>query len=313
MPVSTSVHITHSLQHILNCKPESVLDVGCGFGLWGFLCRMYLDVYNGRVQPEEWKARIDGIELFEPYIQAHHRAVYNRISIGDIRALAPEIEAYDLIIAGDVIEHLEKDEGRQVIAQLFAKARRALLVNIPLGSGWDHPEAYGNPGELHRSQWYPEDFLPYAWTYTPFRLPCGDYGVFFCEKDNAGSPSADFLLAAAQDAETRGHLADAVAHARRAFSAAPADRDIAFYLADLLLRGEGSGAALAVLRESARHLPDDAEVALVLAQFLRTQGVAATPEARTLLTRVLSMPESAPGQHARAQRLLDTMRAEPET
>ncbi|MCX5758003.1 MAG: class I SAM-dependent methyltransferase, partial [Candidatus Hydrogenedentes bacterium] len=153
MPVSTSVHISHCIQHIIAINPSSVLDVGCGFGLWGFLCRMQLDVANGRVRPETWQARIDGIEYFEPYIQAHQRALYSSLCIGDIRELADELEPYDLMIAGDVLEHLDKGEGEVVRDRLYAKARMALMVNIPLGAGWEHPEAYGNPQELHRSVW----------------------------------------------------------------------------------------------------------------------------------------------------------------
>ena len=50
MPVSTPVHISHCLGRIIGLNPEPVLDVGCGFGLWGFLCREYLDVWNGWVE-----------------------------------------------------------------------------------------------------------------------------------------------------------------------------------------------------------------------------------------------------------------------
>ncbi|MEA3366400.1 MAG: class I SAM-dependent methyltransferase, partial [Candidatus Hydrogenedentes bacterium] len=183
MPVSTSVHISHCLTYIINLNPRSVLDVGCGFGMWGFLSRMYLDVYQGRVQPDQWTTRIDRLELFEPYIQEHHRTLYSSIQIGDIRDLAPELDTYDLIIAGDVIEHLEKDEGDEVLDLLYDRAEKALLVNIPMGEGWEHPEQYGNPGELHRSQWAVEDFLRFPSIHKEFQLPCGKYGSFYCPKD----------------------------------------------------------------------------------------------------------------------------------
>ena len=49
MPVSTPVHLSHCLNHIIQLSPQSVLDVGCGFGMWGFLCRTYLDAFCERV------------------------------------------------------------------------------------------------------------------------------------------------------------------------------------------------------------------------------------------------------------------------
>ena len=66
MPVSTSVHLSHCLANIIRLEPRSILDVGCGFGTWGFLCRTYLDVFLERVQPEDWQVRIDGIEFSSP-------------------------------------------------------------------------------------------------------------------------------------------------------------------------------------------------------------------------------------------------------
>lgn len=272
MPVSTSVQITHCLAHIIQLNPRSVLDVGCGFGLWGFLCRMYLDAGAERVQPKDWQVQIDGIEFFEPYILDHQRAVYNHITIGDIRELAPKLDEYDLIIAGDVIEHLDKSDGKRVLGQLYARARRALLVNIPIGLGWDHPEAHGNPGELHRSQWYVEDFLPYPSAHTPFRLPCGDYGVFYCPKDVTPEVRAAALVAAAEHADAQGELAEAAAYLREARGIAPAFRDSLFYLADVLIRMKAAEEAVTLLQEAVRTNPQDQEAASFLARLLAARG-----------------------------------------
>ena len=95
MPVSTPVHLSHCLNHIIQLSPQSVLDVGCGFGMWGFLCRTYLDAFCERVYKKDWRVRIDGIEYFEPYILEHQRARYDSIQIGDIRDLIANIEPYE--------------------------------------------------------------------------------------------------------------------------------------------------------------------------------------------------------------------------
>lgn len=286
MPVSTSVHISHCLSVIGTANPKSVLDVGCGFGLWGFLCRMYLDVFHERLRPEDWQARIDGIELFEPYIQAHQRALYNRIVIGDIRALAPNIDEYDLIIAGDVIEHLDKDDGKRVLEQLYAKAKRGLLVNIPLGSGWDHPEAHGNPGELHRSQWCAEDFLAYPSHTATFQLPCGSYGAFYCPKDCSADVRASALLAAAEYADSLGNLSETVRLLRRTRDLLCGDRRALFGLVDAFLRSGEIDEAMDLLCSTVRANPADYETAAALSRLLATgAGARATraAEARRIL------------------------------
>ncbi len=255
MPVSTSAHISHCVSKIIEVQPRSVLDVGCGFGLWGFLCREYLDVWNGRVQPEEWQVRIDGIELFEPYIQAHHRALYSSIRIADIREAVREIGEYDLILAGDVIEHLDKADGERVVEQLYGRARRALIVNIPLGPGWEHPEQYGNPGELHRSQWEVEDFLGYPHEAQYYEMLCGQYGSFFCSKDVPAHARAGSLRAAGEYKESRGDAEGAIRCLKQVHALAPDDEQCAILLTDLLLqRGDANG-AIAVLEAAIAARP----------------------------------------------------------
>lgn len=288
MPVSTSVHISHCLQYIISLNPRSILDVGCGFGLWGFLCREYLDVMEERVQPKDWKIRIDGLELFEPYIQSHQRALYSSIQIGDIRELAPGIGNYELIIAGDVIEHLDKDEGEAVIEQLYEKATRALLVNIPLGEGWEHPERHGNPGELHRSQWTPEDFFPYPNIHQQFSLPAGDYGSFFCPKDCTAEQRADGLLAAAEYKRANGDIAKALKYLRQAADVAPANQSVVLYLVDTLLNAGRHDDAAATLKDFLRRDPAFHYGYLILAKVLR--ALRRHEEAAGTLRQLLACP-----------------------
>jgi hypothetical protein len=45
MPVSLLRHIPLQVGAVMNRNPNSVLDVGCGFGIYGALLREYLDVW----------------------------------------------------------------------------------------------------------------------------------------------------------------------------------------------------------------------------------------------------------------------------
>jgi len=287
MPVSTPAHISQCVHWICGLAPESVLDVGCGFGLWGFLCREYLDVWHERLRPEDWRVRIDGIELFEPYIQAHQRALYSSIEIADIREVAPTLDRYDLIIAGDVIEHLEKREGEEVLEHLYEKARKALLVNLPLGEGWDHPIAHGNPGELHRSQWAKEDLVQY-----PAQLASAshgelEYGVFFCTKDCSDDQRIDALATAVEYRDAQGDLGKAAYFLRQILALAPAHRTAVVALADVSIRSGATQDAVSALERAVEADASFHYAYLALARILASLSIAG--RAREYLERLLAL------------------------
>ncbi len=301
MPVSSSIHITQCLARIRTLGPKSVLDVGCGFGLWGFLCRMHLDVWDGRIHPGQWRTRIDGIELFEPYIQAHQRALYSNLMIADIRDVVDTLEDYELIIAGDVIEHLDKTAGEAVLEKLYARAARALLVNIPIGPGWDHPEQYGNPGELHRSQWECSDFTHYPCEITLARFEFGDYGTFYCPKDLPASGHAQSWRTAAEWAESRGNLQEALICARHAHHLEPGDAGTALLLADLALKQDLKGEAVEVLQALLESQPDNPSTRYLLAHVLY---MAHRPvEACQEVMKLLAAPEVDPAIREKTRQL----------
>ena len=60
MPVSIQFQITPCVSRIIGAQPKSVLDVGCGFGKWGYLCREYLDAFHGRFRREDGTAFVIG-------------------------------------------------------------------------------------------------------------------------------------------------------------------------------------------------------------------------------------------------------------
>jgi hypothetical protein len=86
-----------------------------------------------------------------------------------IRARATEalarIDRVDTIVALDVIEHMERDEGEAFIKAAVAKARHQVVIFTPLGfmpqDGGDAADPWGLQGQhwqAHRSGWTPADF-----------------------------------------------------------------------------------------------------------------------------------------------------------
>lgn len=149
---------------IAEVGPRSILDVGCGAGRYGFLCREKLD---GRTWMQRLstgsdvsKVRLDAIEIFPGNITPLHRLIYDDIHIGDIRELVADLDIYDVVLMGDVIEHLEKDHGYPVLDKLLQKTRQAIIIVTPafhLVQG----SLYGNEAERHLSFWQAKDFQRY--------------------------------------------------------------------------------------------------------------------------------------------------------
>lgn len=106
----------------------SVLDVGPCDGIWQ------------RMLPEY---RMDACEIFEPNARACD-PLYRTVYCCDIADL--EYDHYDLVIFGDVIEHMEVRKAQHVLA--YAEAHcHDIIVAVP----WLYRqgELYGNQWERH--------------------------------------------------------------------------------------------------------------------------------------------------------------------
>lgn len=165
MPSSSYEHISWMVARIRELQPETILDVGIGFGKWGFLCREYLDLWIDKRFKPPWKRRIDGIEVWEPYISMLHNYIYDSIVIGNALEIikAPVdfglLPTYSLIFAGDVLEHLEKPEGMGLLDNLLRMAD-VVIVCLPLGH-FPQGAVFNNPYEVHQSTWEVKDFDEY--------------------------------------------------------------------------------------------------------------------------------------------------------
>jgi len=138
--------------------PKSVLDVGCGFGKYGFLLREYLEVCYGRYKPESWVTKIDAVEAFIPYVSDFHGVLYSNVFKGTLNGVYHKLRKYDIVIAVDVIEHLEKADGWEFLEQLKTLYAKELYISTPatfrglncMYGNWDYDQ--------HRSFWSDEDF-----------------------------------------------------------------------------------------------------------------------------------------------------------
>jgi len=157
MPSSYHGFIVDVLNIYIQEYPKKVLDVGIGFGKWGYLFRDYGDIFRGKIYPNQWQIQIDGIEAFEQYVHEAHKYIYNNIIIGDVSKVCNTLGKYDFIYAGDVIEHLEKNVAIDTLNILKTKTK-TLVVSIPLGADWKQGHLAENDFEVHKSIWSQDDF-----------------------------------------------------------------------------------------------------------------------------------------------------------
>jgi SAM-dependent methyltransferase len=162
MPTSHS-SVLHPLVRVLTkIRPESILDVGIGFGKLGFLAREYLDVRAAKhdlnlYRRENWKTRVEGIEIFPEYVGELQKLLYNQVHIGDVFEILPKLGRFDFVWIGDVIEHIEKDRGLKLIGELIEKSDRVFGLCTPYGDT-EQEGVFDNPSERHLSGWTEKDF-----------------------------------------------------------------------------------------------------------------------------------------------------------
>ena len=163
MPTSHLYQLNDLVALISHAHPQRLLDIGIGFGKYGFLAREYLELWDEGRQYEDWRHQIDGIKAFPNYLRPWHEQIYDHIFQGDAREIVPTLTTtYDLALLIDVLEHFTYADGWELLQQLQRHAHN-LLISTPKDIG-HQGEEFGNAFEVHRFQWHPRHFrsLPHV-------------------------------------------------------------------------------------------------------------------------------------------------------
>lgn len=126
--------------HRLNAEAplERIMDVGPGEGFYAKTCRSPL--HN-----QHWV----GVEVWAPYIRKYALpALYDRMIVSDIRYLDwSAVAPLDLVICGDMLEHMTRAEAVKVVDRALATAR-VVLISMPV-EHFPQGELEDNPFEVH--------------------------------------------------------------------------------------------------------------------------------------------------------------------
>lgn len=126
----------------------TILDVACGLSL--------------RSQYIPASVRV-GVDIYAEYFKHIQSTVPYSVVKYDVRKLSEIFvdKSFDLVIALDIVEHLEKEEGLELIKQCEKIARKAVIIETPLGYVPQNIDILGHGGhqwQTHRSAWLLKDF-----------------------------------------------------------------------------------------------------------------------------------------------------------
>ena len=169
MPSSKKAGKTNIVEWVAQLKSDnklrykSVLDIGVGEGT-------YLNWLKHKYQSSEqnWqlnagplaKCTWTGVEIWTPYIKEFDlKSKYDTIINEDIRKIDyTKIGPFDVAIAGDVLEHMSKDDAIEVVDKVLSVATY-LFISIPI-IHYPQEESHGNPYEAHvKDDWNHEEMI----------------------------------------------------------------------------------------------------------------------------------------------------------
>lgn len=115
-------------------KSAKILDVGFGAGAYGKLLRSL------------YYQNIDGLDIYPNNIkELGLDKIYDNIFIENI--LDFEFEFYDLIIMGDLLEHIELKYAKKLLSNLMENKCDQIIISVPYE--YEQDELYGNKYEKH--------------------------------------------------------------------------------------------------------------------------------------------------------------------
>jgi hypothetical protein len=135
--VAGKAWISHEIARL---RPKTLLDVGPGMGTYSNLLR---DATPGA----QWSC----VEIFPPYVQLFDlHGKYDAVHIADIRSFDWP-STYDVVILGDVLEHMHLPDALRVWSSAREHARYVAL-SLPIV---EYPQTAqrGNEHEAHLQVW----------------------------------------------------------------------------------------------------------------------------------------------------------------
>ncbi|MEA2020141.1 MAG: class I SAM-dependent methyltransferase [Patescibacteria group bacterium] len=123
-------------------------------------CSTVLDIGCGPSSPLQHCESIEysvGVEPYKPYLQkTKEKNIHNDYYDKKIESLNFEKNQFDAVIMLEVIEHLPKDAGFELLKRSEKWAKKKIIISTPNGF-LEQGESDENPLQRHRSGWGVEE------------------------------------------------------------------------------------------------------------------------------------------------------------
>ena len=134
---------------------KTVVDIGPGSGTYVKLIREDA----GCCVDANWI----GVEIWKPYIEEFKlESRYNQVLNQDVRTVDWAALNPDVVIAGDVLEHMTKEDAVALVDRILQVAK-TLIVSIPIRHMPQDEHAYPNPHEAHIKDDWSHDEVVATW------------------------------------------------------------------------------------------------------------------------------------------------------
>lgn len=123
-------------------------------------CRTVLDLGCGDESPIQGVSTLFsvGVELFEPSLEeSKKKKIHSQYIKADIRKIEFKKNSFDAVLALDLIEHLSKEEGYELISKMEKWAKKKVIFFTPNGFLWQNGSD-NNIWQTHKSGWNTEEF-----------------------------------------------------------------------------------------------------------------------------------------------------------
>lgn len=135
---------------------NTILDVACGRGKWGYLLRVNWWCTARGTGDTEPKMLV-GVDIFLPFLRKvkYHR-IYDDVVLCHASYFPFKDNSFDVVLASEILEHVERVEGKLLLQEAERVSRRTVIVGTPhilrKRGGLPTPEGF-NPYERHINKW----------------------------------------------------------------------------------------------------------------------------------------------------------------
>jgi len=153
MPFSHKLFDELSEKTISTINPKIILDIGVGAGKYGKILQKIGGIHS------------IAIEIEKRYVTEYKLdMIYDEVRIMNaVDLIETDIESkWDLVIIGDMIEHLKKSDGIDLLNFLLYRSKYIMVV---FPDKYLQNEIHGNKYEAHISSWSKHDFVGFEHFY----------------------------------------------------------------------------------------------------------------------------------------------------